>query len=71
MRPARCVLAILLALNLPGCARVQPWQRGTTMKRTMQPPPDPLEVAMDAHMHENREAMAGARYGRGASCGCN
>lgn len=70
-RRALRLLFAIAALATVGCTTVPPSARGTLQKRSMQPPTDPLELAMDAHVHENREAQVGARYGRGASCGCN
>ncbi len=58
-------------MALPGCATVEPWQRGRLMQRCMQGSLDPLETAMDLHVHRTREAIMGAAAGGGASCGCN
>ena len=58
-------------LLVSGCATLQPWERGVLMQRCMQQSLDPLETAMDLHMHRTREAMSGAAAGGGASCGCN
>ncbi len=63
------VVALLLALGA-SCATVQPWERGRLMKSCMQLD-DPLETAMDIHVHRTREAIAGGTAGGGAACGCN
>ncbi len=73
MKVGRLLTGVLLAASLlcSACATVLPSARGTLSERCMQPSADPLEVTMDLHVFENREAQVGARYGRGASCGCN
>lgn len=63
--------AILISLLLMGCRTVPASQRGTLLEPAMQPPSDPMEVVMDAHLHETREAAAGATAVGGPSCGCN
>lgn len=71
----RCVLATLLlvaiGVGLEGCATLAPWERGQLQQRCMQHSLDPLETAMDLHVHRTRESILGAAAGGGASCGCN
>ncbi len=64
-------LVAVIPLLLLGCASVDPSQRGTLMKRSMQLPSDPMEMAFDSHVHETRESLAGATQVGGPSCGCN
>lgn len=65
------ILVMLGLLLLAGCRTVPASQRGTLLEPAMQPPSDPMEVAMDAHVHETREAAAGGTAVGGPSCGCN
>ena len=58
-------------VGIGGCATLKPWERGRLMQRCMQGSLDPLETAMDLHVHRTREAIMGAAAGGGASCGCN
>lgn len=59
------------SLLLVACATVPPHARGESQRPHMQPALDPEESAIETHMHENREGIAGATAVRGASCGCN
>jgi hypothetical protein len=68
---APLVLAVLALIGAAGCAPLPPWQRGTLRRPAMQPPSDPLEAAMDAHVHATREGFEGASSGGGVACGCN
>lgn len=61
----------LVIVLLTGCAPLKPWERGEIVARCMQATGDPLEAAMDQHVHATRESARGAAGAEGASCGCN
>jgi hypothetical protein len=63
-------LATLLLL-LPGCANVQPWQRGALIDYSMRPDRDQVEASLSEHMWFSREAASGGRAVGGGGCGCN
>lgn len=77
MRPTRLFYAACLTVLLSvtafasGCLPVHPWQRGTLVSAPMQDPLNPAESVHDNHVHQTREAMAGAAGAGGVSCGCN
>ncbi len=68
-----CLVSLLLCalLGLLACTPVPVWQRGTLMQRVMAEPVPAGEAAINNHVDNAREAMAGATEGAGASCGCN
>lgn len=68
---ATIALALSIMAGTPGCAAVQPWQRGTLSDYTMRPDRDPLSDTMREHVHFTREAAAGGRGVGGGGCGCN
>jgi Domain of unknown function (DUF4266) len=73
-RLVRCVtlgVALISAVLASGCLPVHPWQRGTLVSAPMQDPLNPAESVHDNHVHQTREAMAGAAGAGGVSCGCN
>lgn len=67
----RRIAALVFLASLAGCARLRPWERGPLMERCMVATPDPLEAALDAHLHATREGIQGASGAGAASCGCN
>lgn len=70
----RSICALLLAaaaLALPGCAGVQPWQRGRLSEYGMRPDRDPLADALAEHTYFSREAAFGGKGIGGGGCGCN
>lgn len=72
MKSTRTALAVLaVILMLPGCATVQPWQRGALASYEMRPDRDPLATAMNEHIYFSREAATGGRGVGGSGCGCN
>lgn len=72
MRAILVTLCVLATASLVGgCAPVRPWERGALLARCMAPSLDPLETAMDLHVHTTRESAQGAVVGAGAACGCN
>ncbi|WP_235282053.1 DUF4266 domain-containing protein [Methyloterricola oryzae] len=73
-RGLRLVAAGLLAgpaLALPGCADVQPWQRGHLAKPQMQLEPLPVQRTVREHTYVSREATMGGGGASGGGCGCN
>lgn len=72
MKTKQLLLAGFSVLLLgSGCAKVQPWQRGTLADYTMRPDRDPISIAMAEHMWFSREAASGGRGVGGGGCGCN
>jgi hypothetical protein len=67
----RGALLAALVILLPGCAMVQPWERGILADRTMRPDADPLGAAHSEHIYFSREAHAGGKDVGGGGCGCN
>lgn len=65
------VLLLGALAGVGGCRSVPAHQRGALLDPSMQPPSDPMETSMDAHVHETREAAAGGTAVGGPSCGCN
>ncbi len=67
------VLAFGFATFLIGCASlgVKPWERDDLARPEMQLDADPLESAIDDHIHFSKEASSGGRAFGGGGCGCN
>jgi hypothetical protein len=65
------LLLLALAVLSPGCAVVQPWQRGELADYTMRPDRDPLSDLFEEHVYFTREGAAGGRGVGGGGCGCN
>ena len=65
------VSAVGLSSSLPGCATVQPWQRGTLSDYTMMPDRDPLHAQMSEHTFFSRETAHGGAGVGGGGCGCH
>jgi hypothetical protein len=66
--PVRIALLLTLAA---GCVRVQPHQRETLARRSMNPQPAPGEQKLDDHVEEYREGSIGGSGAGGGGCGCN
>lgn len=65
-------LALLaLALSLPGCVQVAPWERGHLAKPQMALEPHPEQNSLLDHIHVGREAASGGMTATGGGCGCN
>ena len=62
---------ILFAVLLPGCATVQPWERGTLARSEMAFVPDPLEHTIQGHTYFSKEGAEIMSAGSGGGCGCN
>jgi hypothetical protein len=66
----RLLVAVILGLGA-GCVRVQPHQRETLARRSMNPQPEPSEQKLDDHVEESREGSIGGTGAGGGGCGCN
>jgi Domain of unknown function (DUF4266) len=66
-----CILWACFACGMTGCAKVQPWQRGSLSEHSMQPDRDRVETSLAEHMWFSREAASGGRGIGGGGCGCN
>jgi hypothetical protein len=66
----RCLLAVVVALAA-SCVRVQPHERETLARRSMNPRPAPAEQKLDDHVEEYREGSIGGSSAGGGGCGCN
>jgi hypothetical protein len=65
------LLMLLGGLMLPGCAPVQPWERGNLAKPHMALQPFPLQAAFREHIYGAREsASGGTASAGGGGCGC-
>lgn len=74
MRIATLLPLLALPLLCAGCALpppVQPWEKGHLAKPIMALEPDPLEAALQRHIHTSREAASGGYGVGGGGCGCN
>jgi hypothetical protein len=69
-RRAGRAACVATALALAGCAQVAPWERDRLAQPHMALDPDPAASAYSEHVHQSREAAAGARAGHGGACGC-
>ena len=65
------VTLVALILAGGGCVRVQPHQRETLARRSMNPTPEPSEQKLDDHVEEYREGSIGGSGAGGGGCGCN
>ncbi len=68
---AALIMVATLALSSMGCAPIPAYKRAMLMQRVVHSAECPLAVRFDAHVHQTREAMAGATGNGGPSCGCN
>lgn len=64
-------MALAAAVNLGGCATVQPWERGTLARPEMQLEPDQLQTGLYQQVYDSKEASSGGAGPAGAGCGCN
>ncbi len=65
------LLALLAALLLGACLRVQPYQRETLAHPEMRAAPWPALERSTQHIDEVREGSRGATGHAGGGCGCN
>lgn len=65
-------LLLLTLLPLAACstAPVNPWERGDLARTVMQWEPDPMESALNDHIHTAKEAASGGVGTGGGGCGC-
>lgn len=61
---------LLACALLPGCASVQPWERGVLARPHMALDPLPLRSSLRAHVQGSREAVPPAVAADGGGCGC-
>ena len=68
----RLLMALLLglAIGLPGCAPVAPWERGYLAKPHMALEPNPALRALRNHTYMSREAALAGGPAAGGGCGC-
>ena len=76
MRRASTLLpALLAALALSGCGRVEPWvkpyERELLADPVMDWDRDPVSSSYLRHVYESREGARGGAGGAGGGCGCN
>jgi hypothetical protein len=64
------MLLLMMAVTLPACTTVQPWERGNLAKPQMALDPYPLQSSLRAHNYGSREAAAGGNAAQGGGCGC-
>jgi Domain of unknown function (DUF4266) len=64
------MLLPMMAVTLPACTTVQPWERGNLAKPQMALDPYPLQSSLRAHNYGSREAGAGGNAAQGGGCGC-
>lgn len=64
------MLLLMMAVTLPACSTVQPWERGNLAKPQMALDPYPLQSTLRAHNYGSREAAAGGNAAQGGGCGC-
>jgi Domain of unknown function (DUF4266) len=69
-KPTALMLLLMIAVTLPACTTVQPWERGNLAKPQMALDPHPLQSALQAHNYGSREAGAGGNAAQGGGCGC-
>ncbi len=63
-------LLLGLAIGLPGCAPVAPWERGNLAKPHMALEPNPALRALRVHTYMSREAAVAGGSAVGGGCGC-
>lgn len=69
----RCCLvgSVLFALELAGCATVEPWEHGTLAKPVMSPDEPVHEATQKQRTYNAKEGGAQATGVGGGGCGCN
>ena len=65
------LVAVVVALALPACAPVQPWERGLLARPEMQWEPNALQTGLYEQVYYSKEAARGGTRAAGAGCGCN
>jgi hypothetical protein len=75
MSRASCLVLLLVAMQLSGCASFQPWVKPYERDRLADPimafERDPVSAAYTDHVYEAREGARGALGSAGGGCGCN
>lgn len=74
-RAPTLLLALLAALALSGCGRVEAWvkpyERELLADPVMDWDRDPVSSSYLRHVYESREGARGGAGGAGGGCGCN
>jgi hypothetical protein len=65
------VLLVATVVLLPGCVKVQPWEKEAFTKSHMAFDPDPLEAKFREHVYQSKEGSFGGYGIGGGGCGCN
>ncbi len=63
--------SLLLALVLPACATIQPYERERLARPDMELASSPELLSAEGHATEVREGAIGGLGGGGGGCGCN
>jgi hypothetical protein len=75
MRRSHALLLALAAVQLAGCASIEPWVKPYERDRLADPimafERDPVSGAYMDHVYEAREGARGALGSAGGGCGCN
>jgi hypothetical protein len=69
-RRAIATLTLAACLSLPGCATVEPWERGNLAQPQMAFDLNPAQSALRAHAYNAREASPSSASAIGGGCGC-
>ena len=66
-------IAVAAMLMLGGCAHigVQPWQRDSLARQSMQPANEGTVGSYHDHIYFSKEGATGGRSADGGGCGCN
>ncbi|QOJ23033.1 MAG: DUF4266 domain-containing protein [Gammaproteobacteria bacterium] len=65
------IVLLMIAIALPGCVHVAPWERGNLAKPQMDIDPYPLQTEMQSHNYSSREAAPSHKSSAGGGgCGC-
>jgi len=67
----RAALTLVCLALATSCVRVQPHERETLARRSMDPQPAASEQKLDGHVEEYREGSIGGTGAGGGGCGCN
>lgn len=71
LRVAGAALVLSGALGSAGCARVEPWARGSLARADMSVEHDAALRKLRDHAFVSKEAAQGGHGGSGGGCGCN
>ena len=65
-------LGFVACAALSACQAVQPWEKATLGKDTMEPAgPVPALAAIETHVYYSKEGVHGGTGVGGGGCGCN